>query len=422
MQWNDDLTDLKNELSNLYPTKDDSYSLVRDAGLRSGSIAFKDKAANNWSEIIAEALRQEKVLHIIRVALRDYPDNKILQSAQLALLRQSNMYSHPIGVFYIYAPRDSEQQNELARYLKTPALRGMILEVYDRAMPPDAEWAEKIITYMDAARIYLVLVSSDFIANYCERLEVKRALERHLSGEARVIPILLYSTSLENTPLSGLQSLPKNGKPVMTWENQRLAYEDIAIDIHKLAAELKIKDQTPQETPTVNSDFHKYPDSKTRGQASALASEAEAADSELQAPFHISSIFDELRHFQKKVSVLKGVHNMLHEVEWALIGLNATIRLQLKFHEERESKKVAAAWFLRKREIGPSAINFRTVEVFWQQVRCHTECCVAIRRRKKGNHLTALLFLLAASMSPLLSSSSPQLVPASALLSGNQVS
>jgi hypothetical protein len=52
MQWNDDLTDLKNELSNLYPTKDDSYSLVRDAGLRSGSIAFKDKAANNWSEII----------------------------------------------------------------------------------------------------------------------------------------------------------------------------------------------------------------------------------------------------------------------------------------------------------------------------------------------------------------------------------
>jgi hypothetical protein len=54
--------------------------------------------------------------------------------------------------------------------------------------------------------------------------------------------------------------------------------------------------------------------------------------------------------------------------------------------------------------------------------RCHPECCVAIRRRKKGNHLTALLFLLAASMSPLLSSSSPQLVPASALLSGNQVS
>jgi hypothetical protein len=368
MQWNDDLTILKNELAKLYPTKDDSYPVVREADLRSDSIAFKDKAANNWSEIIDAALHQEKIFHIIRVALRNYPNNEILQSAKLALFRQSTMYSLPVGVFYFYAPKDSLQCNDLERHIRTFIQGKEIVEVYDRAMPPEAEWAQKIITYVDAARIFLVLISPDFVANYSQRLEVKRALERHLAEEARIIPILLYPTNLEGSLLSGLQCLPKNGKPVMDWESPDLAYEDIVMDIHKFVVELRMKDQSSQRLPIVDSNFQRYPDSKTRGQTSTLSFETEIADGKLQASFNILSKFDEFRRCQKQVSMLKGVHNMLHEIEWMLIGLSATIQLQLKSKEEQENKTVSVGWFLRKREIRPSTINFRTVKVFWQQV------------------------------------------------------
>ena len=363
MQWNDDLTMLKNELAIIYATKDDSYPVVREAGLRSGTIAFKDKADNNWSEIINEALRQKKVLDIIRVALRNYPDNEVLQRASFVLARQFTTYSHSIGVFYFYAPEDAEQHNDLTMQLSTLLQNKMIEEVYDRAMSAEDEWAERIMTYVDAARIFLILISPQFMVNYSQRLIVKRALERHLAGDAYIIPILLYPTDLKDSSFSNFKYLPKNGKPIMAWQTPSLAYEDIVMDIHKFILELNIKSQNP----IIDNEFQKYSSREESRQIPLLHTESDATRG-LQTSFLISNKVNELRSYQKKVSILKGVHNMLHEVEWVLIGLSATIQLQLKFQEGQENKAVSTSWFPRRREIKPSTINFRTVEVFWQQV------------------------------------------------------
>jgi hypothetical protein len=91
-----------------------------------------------------------------------------------------------------------------------------------------------------SARIILLLISADFIASdYCWDVEMKRAMERHECGAARVIPIILRPIDdWRNAPFSKLQALPKDARPVTTWPNQDEAFVDIARGIRAVAKEL----------------------------------------------------------------------------------------------------------------------------------------------------------------------------------------
>jgi hypothetical protein len=51
-------------------------------------------------------------------------------------------------------------------------------------------------------------------SDYCYSLEIKRALKRHETGEACVIPVILRSCDWKNTSFGKLAVLPTNGKPV----------------------------------------------------------------------------------------------------------------------------------------------------------------------------------------------------------------
>jgi len=57
---------------------------------------------------------------------------------------------------------------------------------------------------------------------------MKRALERHAQGSAKVIPIILKPCLWTDAPFGKLQALPTDGKAVTTWSNQDRAFTDIA--------------------------------------------------------------------------------------------------------------------------------------------------------------------------------------------------
>jgi V8-like Glu-specific endopeptidase len=86
MQWNANLTNLKDVLADLYPLKEDSIRIIRDAELILADISFNDRARTNWSNILDEANKRGKVANIINAALRQYPDNPYLLSAQRGVL------------------------------------------------------------------------------------------------------------------------------------------------------------------------------------------------------------------------------------------------------------------------------------------------------------------------------------------------
>ena len=143
-------------------------------------------------------------------------------------------------IFFSYAHKDERLRNELAKQLSYLKREGLIDEWHDRLISPGKEWVNEINLHLNTAHIILLLVSADYVASdYCYSYEMRRALERQETGEARVIPVILRPVEWKDMPFSKLQALPKNGKPVTTWANIDQALLDVAQGIRRAVKELR---------------------------------------------------------------------------------------------------------------------------------------------------------------------------------------
>src|SRR5512132_4147813 len=96
----------------------------------------------------------------------------------------------PISLFYSYSHRDEELRKKLEDHLAGLRWGGMIAEWHDRNIDAGDEWAKEIDRNLSSADIILLLVSASFIASeYCWSVEMAKALERHETGDAKVIPV-----------------------------------------------------------------------------------------------------------------------------------------------------------------------------------------------------------------------------------------
>ena len=110
---------------------------------------------------------------------------------------------------------------------------------HDRSIGAGTEWAGQIDDHLNDAQLILLLVSSDFLgSDYCYDVEMTRAMERHESGEALVTPIILRAADWNAAPFGKLQALPKDAKPVTSWDNQDEAFTDVARGIRAAVEEL----------------------------------------------------------------------------------------------------------------------------------------------------------------------------------------
>jgi V8-like Glu-specific endopeptidase len=88
MSWNDNLTALNYVLAGLYPFPKESHRMVVEAGIPPQFVAFRDKAIDTWFEILLAANSRGKVIDVVRVALKEYPDNSVLVQAEKGELSQ----------------------------------------------------------------------------------------------------------------------------------------------------------------------------------------------------------------------------------------------------------------------------------------------------------------------------------------------
>jgi hypothetical protein len=163
----------------------------------------------------------------------------------------------PIEVFFSYSHRDEELRDELEKHLSILKREGMISSWHDRQIPAGSEWAGEIDEHLNTAQIILLLISADFLASdYCYSIEMKRALERHNAGEARVIPIILRPVDWQGSLFGKLQALPKNAEPVTSWANRDEAFTDVARGIRRAVGSLK-KQTPPDEQPIEHESLSK---------------------------------------------------------------------------------------------------------------------------------------------------------------------
>lgn len=137
----------------------------------------------------------------------------------------------PLRVFISYAHEDEELRRKLETQLAILQREGLISTWQDRKIAPGQEWAKEIGAELEAADLVLLLVSADFLASgYINDVELKRALERHEAGEARVIPIILRPSLWQRGAFAKLQALPTDAEPVTSrkWGSLDEAFFDVA--------------------------------------------------------------------------------------------------------------------------------------------------------------------------------------------------
>ena len=144
-----------------------------------------------------------------------------------------------VTIFFSYSHKDEDLRNELEIHLASLKRQGVVSTWHDRRIAAGEEFAGKISENLESADIILLLVSPYFIASdYCYEVEMKRALERHESGEAKVIPVILHPCDWHGTPFGKLLAAPTDGKPVSKFPNLHDAFLDITLAIRGVAEKI----------------------------------------------------------------------------------------------------------------------------------------------------------------------------------------
>src|SRR3954463_15340261 len=141
----------------------------------------------------------------------------------------------PISLFYSYSHKDEALRKKLETHLSLLQDEGVISGWHARRIAAGTEWDGAISENLDNAGIILLLVSADFLASrYCRDVEIKRAMEHHEAGTARVIPVILRPVDWHTAPFGKLQALPRDGKAVTEWSNRDKAFTDVARGIREV--------------------------------------------------------------------------------------------------------------------------------------------------------------------------------------------
>jgi len=143
------------------------------------------------------------------------------------------------NIFISYSHKDARWLERLRLHLK-PLINDNEISVWDDTkIQPGSAWRAEIEQAIQSTKVAILLVSADFLASdYCFDIELKRAMERHAEGKARVIPIIIRKCDWSSAPFGKLQALPKNARPIRNWDDPDEAYTDVVAGIRRAITEM----------------------------------------------------------------------------------------------------------------------------------------------------------------------------------------
>jgi hypothetical protein len=160
--------------------------------------------------------------------------------ARILAMGENQLGRGPVStLFFSYAHADENLRDQLEKHLSALQRQGVISAWHDRRIAAGTDVDDAIDSNLETAETILLLVSPDFIASdYCYEREMKRALERHEKGEARVIPVILRPCDWRDLPFGKLLAAPTDGKPITMWPNIDQAFLEVVTSIKRALTEL----------------------------------------------------------------------------------------------------------------------------------------------------------------------------------------
>jgi MinD-like ATPase involved in chromosome partitioning or flagellar assembly len=206
------------------------------------SIGF---AIETLAAMIALKLASSDLLVSKRDSFVGEAELRPLQEPLTSSTRSSINQKRKAHLLLIYSHRDELFRDELAQHLAILKRQDMITTWHEQSISAGAEWASQVNLQAEEADIILILVSASFLASdYAYGREIQRALERHEAGEARIIPIIVRPVEWKSylpEQLHQLQILPKDGKPITSWDDRDEAYLNIIKGIREAVEQVSTK-------------------------------------------------------------------------------------------------------------------------------------------------------------------------------------
>lgn len=176
----------------------------------------------------------------------------------------SKRQQHALRAFISYAHEDEELRDKFVRALSQLQRDGLIEGWDDRGIAAGADWAGVIDERLRTAELIVLLVSNDFLASdYCNEIELATALERHRTGDARVVPLILRPCDWESSRFGKLQALPRDGKPVIDWKTEDHGFLNAVRGLRLVSVEFqksrKLDDREQSRQPLPNVERRRWP-------------------------------------------------------------------------------------------------------------------------------------------------------------------
>ncbi|MDF1612615.1 toll/interleukin-1 receptor domain-containing protein [Stygiobacter electus] len=159
-----------------------------------------------------------------------------------------------VSVFISYSHKDEVHRIQLENHLSLLKREKIIETWHDRKILASMDFKNEIDSHLESSTIILFLISSDFIASdYCYEIEMQKAIQQHKANVSLIIPIVLRPCDWQSLEISKFQGLPKDVKPITTWDNIDEAWLDVVKGLRLLIKEfVNNKAETTSEKNSYN--------------------------------------------------------------------------------------------------------------------------------------------------------------------------
>ncbi|AYL97743.1 COR domain-containing protein [Mucilaginibacter celer] len=205
------------------------YDLQRDFK----GIKFKETIACNCADCIKGG---ETTIYELK-DLEDYAkhgDNVRCKNGTRKWLSAQHVlegiaYEEKPRIFISYSHRNESFKDEF-RTMISPMEKAGHWKIWDdRWLLPGDSWNKEIIRHLNESNIIVLMITADFFkSNFIYDIELTRAIQRHESGDALVIGIIVSDCMWEETPLSKIQILPKDGVAIERHPNRNGIWKEVA--------------------------------------------------------------------------------------------------------------------------------------------------------------------------------------------------
>ena len=145
--------------------------------------------------------------------------------------------SKPLKVFVTYSHKDTLAKDKLITLLAGLESENLIDIWHDNKITVGDRWRDTIFNNLADSDILFYLVSGSSLDSEICQTE----LIRSLSGNIRVIPIILERCDWPNHQLSDFQVLPDKAKPISEWQPESKGWENVLDGIRRVVDAMQVQ-------------------------------------------------------------------------------------------------------------------------------------------------------------------------------------